>query len=173
MSSIKVMPVSYTTIYPFMWEDLKLDGYAKEIYAVIFGFCIRSDNPVQVPYRIIQKITGAGHATVANCIRKLESENLMKVHHSHGRCTEYSLCISDVVLQKYYEQSGCERPGVIPEPDNPVSQHHSKDQTSAACESSKAKKSSKYPQTDPIRVPDASSFKVSTVLKTLSTGSVI
>lgn len=163
----------YTTIYPFMWEDLKLEGYLKEIYAVIFGFCIRSGTPVQVPYRIIRKITGAAQATVSGCIRKLEAKNLMRVHHSHGKCTEYSLCISDAVLQKYYEQSGCERTGAIPEPVSSVNQYHSKAPTTTACESTKSKRSSKSPQTDPIRVPDASSFKVSTVLKTLSTGSTI
>lgn len=89
----------FTTIYRFMWEDLKLSGYTKEIFAVILGFFLPDRKPVPISFRVFRSITGASKSVIASSIIKLEKKGFVMASHNHGKRTTYS--VSDGVMNQY------------------------------------------------------------------------
>lgn len=169
------MAKQYTTIYPFMWQDLKLEGYTKEVFAVLFGFCVRSAGPVHVPYRNIRAITGASQPTVAKCIRRLEESGIVKAIHTQGRGTLYSISIPETVLRKYEEQSGLELTGKDAEQVKTFNRTRLTGLTATSKETEPHNRSNRYKEEkkgdpiDSIRVPSSSSYEIPSGMKTLTT----
>lgn len=164
----------YTTIYPFMWQDLKLEGYAKEVFAVLFGFCVRSADPVPVPYRNIRTITGASQPTVAKCIRRLEEAGIVEAVHVQGKCTMYRTILPGTVLRKYEEQSGLELTYKDTEQVKTVNRNRLTGLTATSKETEPHNRSNRYIEEkkdpiDSIRVPASSSYEIPSGIKTLTT----
>lgn len=82
-----------------MWEDLKLSGYTKEIFAVILGFFLPDRKPVPISFRVFRSITGASKSVIASSIIKLEKKGFVMASHNHGKRTTYS--VSDGVMNQY------------------------------------------------------------------------
>lgn len=93
------MKEHFTVIYRFMWEDLKLGGYTKEVFAVIFGFYSQDRRPVPIPIRVIRSITGASRSVAVSAVRTLEEKGLVVASHTQGRRTMYT--ISADVMDMY------------------------------------------------------------------------
>lgn len=96
----------FTIIFGFMAELLHLEGYAKQIYAVIFGYWIRSRKSVSVPYSVIRKITGATDPTISTCIKKLVEVGLVAAVPKTGQRTKYDIIITDEIWAAYLRDSG-------------------------------------------------------------------
>lgn len=165
----------YTTIYPFMWQDLKLEGFTKEVFAVLFGFCVRSAGPVPVPYRNIRNITGASQPTVAKSIRRLEEAGIVKAVHVQGKCTMYRVTLPGTVLRKYEEQSGLELTYKDTEQVKTVNRNRLIGLTATSKETEPHNRSNRYKEEkkevpiDSIRVPASSSYEIPSGIKTLTT----
>lgn len=96
----------FTTIYRFMWEDLKLSGYTKEIFAVIFGFFLPERKPTPIPFRVFRSITGASKSVIVTSIAKLEKRGLVTASHSQGKRTTYSIS-ADAMAQYDKSMNNC------------------------------------------------------------------
>lgn len=98
----------YTKIYPFMHRDLGLAGLGKEIFAVIFGFWIKTRSAVRVPYPIIREITGASVPTISAHLQCMESEGLLQVKREPGKPNMYMVVLPDQVLADFEAAYGPE-----------------------------------------------------------------
>lgn len=98
----------YTKIYPFMHRDLGLAGLGKEIFAVIFGFWIKTRSAVRVPYPIIREITGASVPTISAHLQCMESEGLLQVKREPGKPNMYMVVLPDQVLADFETAYGPE-----------------------------------------------------------------
>lgn len=101
-----IMKHCFTTIYRFMWEDLKLSGYTKEIFAVIFGFFLPERKPTPIPFRVFRSITGASKSVIVTSIAKLEKRGLVTASHSQGKRTTYSIS-ADAMAQYDKSMNNC------------------------------------------------------------------
>lgn len=97
---------AFIIIYSFMSHDLHLDGYTKEVYALIFGFWIRVRKPVSVPYSVIRKITGASDPTISECIKRLVKQDLILSDPKPGVRTKYSIALTNEILSAYLRDAG-------------------------------------------------------------------
>lgn len=93
----------YTIIYPFMHQDLKLEGCIKEIFAVIFCFWIsnKGEKSIKVSYSTIQSITGVSRPTVAHGIKQLLDKGLLTAQKRTGKSTSYNVSIPPAVLDQF------------------------------------------------------------------------
>ena len=91
----------YTTIYPFMHRDLGLTGLGKEIFAVIFGFWLKTRSAVQAPYPVIKEITGASDPTISAHLQKMESEGILEVTREAGKPNMYMVVLEEQVLADF------------------------------------------------------------------------
>ena len=96
----------FTTIYRFMWEDLKLSGYTKEIFAVILGFFLPDRKPVPISFRVFMSITGASRSVIVTSIAKLEKRGFVTASHSQGKRTTYSIS-ADTMAQYDKSMNDC------------------------------------------------------------------
>ena len=103
----------FTIIYGFMARLLHLDGYSKQIYAVIFGFWIRIRKPVYVPYSVIRMITGATDPTISGSIKRLKEEGLITSDPKPGIRAKYSIVMTEEIWAAYLRDS--DHKGVINE----------------------------------------------------------
>lgn len=81
-----------------MHRALGLSGLGKEIFAVIFGFWIKTRSAVRVPYPIIQEITGASVPTISAHLQCMESEGLLQVKREPGKPNMYIVVLPEQVL---------------------------------------------------------------------------
>lgn len=96
----------FSIIYGFMASLLHLEGYSKEIFAVIFGFWIRSRKPVTVPYSVIKKITGATDPTISACVKSLKDRGLISADQKPGTRTKYAIVLTEDIWKAYLQDSG-------------------------------------------------------------------
>lgn len=114
------MMACFTIIFGFMARLLHLDGYSKQIYAVIFGFWIRIRKPVYVPYSVIRRITGATDPTISECIKRLERDGVISAERKSGTRTKYVIVLTDDIWKAYLEDSGQDDPLKITEELSPA-----------------------------------------------------
>ena len=105
---------AFTIIYAFMAYLLHLDGYTKEIYALIFGFWIRTRKPVHVPYSAIRKIVGATDPTISEGIKRLTQKGLISADPKPGMKTKYSIVLTPEIWTAYLRDSGQEESPNVP-----------------------------------------------------------
>lgn len=110
----------FTIIYGFMARLLHLDGYSKQIYAVIFGFWIRIRKPVYVPYSVIRRITGATDPTISECVKRLESDGVITAERKPGTRTKYVIALTDDIWKAYLQDSGQDETTKVPKELNSV-----------------------------------------------------
>lgn len=84
-----------------MHRALGLSGLGKEIFAVIFGFWIKTRSTVRVPYPIIREITGASVPTISAHLQCMESEGLLQVKREPGKPNMYMVVLPEKVLADY------------------------------------------------------------------------
>lgn len=96
----------YTIIYGFMAKDLKLRGYSKDVYAVIFGFWIKKKQPVCIPYATFKIIVGAAAPAVSNSLKLLVSRGLITADPKPGTMTRYEIVMTDALMKAYHRDSG-------------------------------------------------------------------
>lgn len=111
---------AFTIIYAFMAYLLHLDGYSKQIYAVIFGFWLRIRKPVHVPYSVIRRITGATDPTISECIKRLESDGVISAERKPGTRTKYVIVFTEDIWKAYLQDSGQDETVKITEELSPV-----------------------------------------------------
>lgn len=161
----------FIILYPFMWEILHLDGYSKEVFALIFGFWFAKRKPVEVPYSIIHRATGATTPTISAAIQRLESAGWMRADHKRGQKTRYEVTLPDDILEAIEKQlkslstKNCEE--VKPVKQNSFSEFSTSTKTSSAHNNTKGH-SKRKDTVGPLYVPDSGEYKPSG-LKTITT----
>ena len=92
----------YCVIYAFMSEILGLAGYAKEVFAAIFGFWYSAGKaPVIASLSTLQCITGATRASVVAAIKDLTDKGLISVQRSPGKNSLYEVTLEPELLVDY------------------------------------------------------------------------
>lgn len=94
----------YTILFPFMSEVLKLEGYAKETFAVIFNFWRIEQKPVVAPISVIQKITGGSRPAIVAAIQYLLDKSLISAEKHKGKATLYSVTINEQILSSFQRE---------------------------------------------------------------------
>lgn len=94
----------FTTLYPFFWQDLRLSGVPKEVFAVIFNFWVNSgNNAVIAPVKTIRAIIGASRSRILDAIRKLEQKGVIIAYRVPGKNTRYGVEIDEEIMRKWYK----------------------------------------------------------------------
>lgn len=160
---------AFLILYGFMSNLLHLDGFTKEIYALIFGFWIRTKKPVCVPYRVIRNITGASDPTISECIKRLVKQGLIMSDPKPGVRTKYSIVFTNEIWSAYLRDSGKnETPKVNEELSPPKHSSHVPPRTAKSSEEHKNIKKIKQGGNATSNLTVPSSYSISTRITTIS-----
>lgn len=92
----------HTTLYPFLWQELGLTGFTKEIFAILFGFWAYGDRDgVHVTYKTLTKISGATRPTISTAIQILEDKGFICAYRQPGKPTKYQITIAADIVKDF------------------------------------------------------------------------
>ena len=92
----------FTILYSFISSDLGLEGLAKEVFAIIFGFWLDANRTkAWVSLKTMGAITGGSRPAIIEAIKLLERKGHIAIDRSHGKHSLYSVTIDADIMKGF------------------------------------------------------------------------
>lgn len=92
----------YTILYSFISTELGLEGLAKEVFAIIFGFWLDANRTTAwVSLTTMGTITGGSRPAIVEAVKLLEHKGYIAIDRSPGKHSLYSVTIDAGIMKDF------------------------------------------------------------------------